>query len=176
MSYETVALCMSSVAHITPASHLCPSPAHQGQREVLRPQLNPDIFIYIFCSTLSFHLFSSREFDGKAPQIFVGSGLALLQSISVLSSAERTISWVLLKSVGISEFKRHWIWLAECAATLWPNPAPFQFSLTAAVPSCSEAGVCCRHSTVLPSRTGILGDIEQLEQTLNLPAATMQGT
>lgn len=40
MVYKMVALCMSSVAHITPAACLCASSAHQGQREGLRAQLN----------------------------------------------------------------------------------------------------------------------------------------
>lgn len=45
--------------------------------------------------------------------------------------------------MGISKFKRHWAWLAEHTDLLWPNPAPFWCSLTVAVPSCSEAAVCC---------------------------------
>lgn len=73
--------------------------------------------------------------------------------------------------MGISEFRRHWIWLAERAAVLLPSPAPFPFSLTAAVPSCCEAGACCWHGAALPSHTGILGDVEQLELILQLLAA-----
>lgn len=61
---------MSSAARITSASRLCPSPAHQGQGEVWRAQLNPKRACLRFLPN-PFSL-PQEESDSKAPPIFVG--------------------------------------------------------------------------------------------------------
>lgn len=167
-----VALCMSSVARLTPASCLCASSARQGQREGSRAQLNPKLIHLHFLPNcfLPPRFFSSGEFNGKAPRISMGSGLAHYFRMYLCLARRRGQYPGPIKVNG-----NQWIQASPdlagraCTATLWPNPAPFQFSLTAAVPSCCDAGAA------LPSHTGILGDVKQLEQILHLPAAAMQG-
>lgn len=90
-----VALPVSSVAYVTPASWPHPSSAHQGQREVLRAQLNPNR-IYLHFIPISFHPFSfpQESLTEKLPkelteEISVGSGLVLLHVVLVLSWGER---------------------------------------------------------------------------------------
>lgn len=73
-----------------------------------------------------------------------------------------------------SEFKRHRIWLAEHAQPRSGQTLPHFNS--AYLQQCQAAAkLACDAGAALPSHTGILGDVKQLEQILHLPAAAMQG-
>lgn len=112
----------------------------------------PKMHLFTFSSRLSPPTpFPPRNLTAKLPGFYGVHPCPISEHVCAQLGAEDTIP-VLLKSMGISQFKRHWSWLAEHAATLRPNPAPFQLSSTAAGPRCCEAGVCCWRSAALPYR------------------------